>query len=243
VAAVQTLTRLPVSSAAPPSERVLGWSAAFYPLVGLLLGAAGVSVHFAASLLFPAGVSALFVLAAWMLLTGALHEDGLADTFDAFGSQRSKEGVLRVMKDSRIGVYGALALGMSLLLRWQALALLPAKDVVFALLASQVIPRTGVVALAWLAGPASGGSGGALAASVRKRHLGVAFCLAAVTLLPIGQSHEIMTVAGFCLLIAGLAALYFRARIGGVTGDCLGAVNQLQEIAALLLILGLGAVV
>jgi adenosylcobinamide-GDP ribazoletransferase len=242
VAAVQALTRLPVSSAAPPTERVLGWSATFYPLVGLLLAGAGIAVHFVAALLFPPGVTALFVLAVWMLLTGALHEDGLADTFDAFGSQHSKEDILRVMKDSRIGVYGALALGMSLLLRWQALALLPGKDMAFALMASQVIPRTGVVTLARLAGPASGGSGGALAASVRKTHLAVAFCLAAAVLLPFGQGHAIMAVAGLCLAVIGLAALYFRARIGGVTGDCLGAVNQVQEMTVFLTILGLGAV-
>lgn len=240
VAAVQTLTRLPVTSAAPPSERVLGWSAAFYPVVGLLLGAAGASVQFAASLLFSPEVSALFVLAAWMFLTGALHEDGLADTFDAFGSQHSKEGILRVMKDSRIGVYGALALGVSLLLRWQALALLPPGDVIFALVASQVIPRTGVVVLAWLAGPASSGAGGTFAASVRKTPLAVAFCLTAGALSPFGQGHAIMAVAGLCLAIVGGAALYFRARIGGVTGDCLGAANQLQEMTVLLMILGLG---
>ncbi len=241
-AAVQTLTRVPVSCSAAPNERVLGWSAVFYPLVGLLLGGAGISVHFVAVRFLPPEVTALLVLATWMLLTGALHEDGLADTFDAFGSQHSRDGILRVMKDSRIGVYGSLALAISLLLRWQALALLPAREVAFALIASQVVPRTGVVALAWLAGPASRGTGGLFAASVRKMHLAAAFCLATAILLPFGRGHAIMAMAGLCLLIVGIAALYFRSRIEGVTGDCLGAANQAQEIAVLLAILGLGAV-
>ncbi len=184
----------------------------------------------------------MVVLAAWMLLTGALHEDGLADTFDAFGSQHSREGILRVMKDSRIGVYGALALGVSLLLRWQALVLLPSGQAIFALVASQVIPRTGIVALAWLAGPASGGLGGVFAASLRKTQVGACFCLAAAVLLPFGPWHAIMAVVGLCLLIVATAALYSRAKIGGVTGDCLGAASQVQEIAVLLTILGLGVV-
>jgi len=239
VAAMQTLTRVPLASASVPTAQVLAWSAVFYPLVGLFLGAAGIVVYLLGLSFFPASVASLLVLAGWILLTGALHEDGIADTFDAFGSQRSRDDILRVMKDSRIGVYGALALAISLLLRWQALAALPAAEIVPALVASQVFPRAGIVTLAFLAGPATGGTGGAFAAALRTRHVVFAWLLAAVLLAPLQEWRAMMAVMAVCLVIVIAARRYFHRRLGGLTGDCLGAANQIQEIAVLLVILGL----
>jgi adenosylcobinamide-GDP ribazoletransferase len=239
VAAMQTLTRVPLASASAPTAQALAWSAVFYPLVGLFLGAAGIVVYLLGLSFFPASVSSLLVLAVWILLTGALHEDGIADTFDAFGSQRSRDDILRVMKDSRIGVYGALALAVSLLLRWQALAALPDAEIVAAFVASQVFPRAGIVTLAFLAGPASGGTGGAFAAALRMKHIVFAWLLAAVLLAPLQEWREMMAVMAVSLVIVIAARRYFHRRLGGVTGDCLGAANQMQEIAGLLVILGL----
>ena len=89
--AIQTLTRIPVPSpAARPDTRMIGRSALFYPLVGALLGILGWAVHRLLILVLPQGLVALVLLAFWALLTGGLHEDGWADTFDAFGSQRSR---------------------------------------------------------------------------------------------------------------------------------------------------------
>jgi adenosylcobinamide-GDP ribazoletransferase len=238
VAAMQTLTHVPLASASAPSAKALAWSAVFYPVAGLFLGAAGIGVYLLALSLFPASVAALLVLAAWMLLTGALHEDGIADTFDAFGSQHSRGDILRVMKDSRIGVYGALALVVSQLLRWQTLAALPAGEIVAALVASQVFPRAGIVTLAFLAGPASGGTGGAFASALRARHVVCAWLLAVVLLAPLQQWGAMMLVMSVCLVIVVAARRYFHGRLGGVTGDCLGAANQIQEIVVLLAILG-----
>lgn len=239
VAAMQTLTRVPLASASAPTAQALAWSAVFYPLVGLLLGAAGVVVYLLAVSFFPASVAALLVLALWILLTGALHEDGVADTFDAFGSQRSRDEILRVMKDSHMGVYGALAIAISLLLRWQTLAALPMGESVAALVASQVFPRAGIVMLAFLAGPASGGTGGAFAAALRMKHVVFAWLLAAVLLVPLQEWRAMMAVMSVCLVIVVAARRYFHRRLGGITGDCLGAANQMQEIAVLLVALGL----
>ena len=162
----------------------------------------------------------LLILALWALLTGALHEDGLADTFDAFGSQRSRQDVLRVLKDSRVGSYGSLALILATLLRWQGLTLLDEELTMATLVAMQVLPRAGIVLAAYLAGAATTGLGSTFAASLSpfpvvaamSVGLGIAAVFAGtVTVFP----------AVAAVLVAVLAAIYFKRRIGGVTGDCL----------------------
>jgi len=235
--AIQTLTRIPVPSPArAPDARMIAWSAVFYPAVGALLGALGVAVFELLDGRLPVSVVALIVLALWALLTGALHEDGVADSFDAFGSQSAREDILRILKDSRIGSYGAMALVLATLLRWQGLSLLPAESVIFGLMASQVLPRAGVVLLAYWAGPATAGTGGGMAAALTAAPVAITLGVSAMLLWPIG-GMQLLVPAIACLLISGLLAIYFRRRLGGVTGDCLGAAEQAQEIMVLLAIL------
>ena len=235
--AIQTLTRIPVRSPTrAPDARMLAWSAVFYPAVGALLGAFGVAVFELLDGRLPVSVVALIVLALWAFLTGALHEDGLADSFDAFGSQTAPDDVLRVLKDSRIGSYGAVALILATLLRWQGMSLLPPESVTFGLMASQVLPRAGVVLLAYWAGPATAGTGGGMAAALTAAPVAVTLAVAALILSPIGGLLLLAPAIG-CLLITGLLAIYFRRRLGGVTGDCFGAAEQAQEIMVLLAIL------
>jgi adenosylcobinamide-GDP ribazoletransferase len=199
------------------------WAGVWFPVVGALLGLLGAAVN---QLPVSGRVRALLVLAVWALVTGGLHEDGLADTFDAFGGGRTWEDILRILKDSRIGTYGALALVFSVLLRWEALA-----GATWAtLVAAQALPRVGIVVLAWLAGPATEGLGGAWAASLRWWH-----ALGAVV---IGVGVSGWRAAPLCAVIVVLATWYFRRRLGGITGDCLGAVNQIQEVGVLLWLAG-----
>ena len=232
--AIQTLTRIPVPSPArAPDAPMLAWSAVFYPAVGALLGGFGVSVFELLGGRLEPSLIALIILALWAFVTGALHEDGLADTFDAFGSQASREDILRILKDSRIGSYGAVALVLTTLLRWQGLSLLPPEGLIFGLMASQVLPRAGVVLLAYWAGPATAGSGGGMAAALTAAPVVVTISLSMAILAPIGGA-QLLVPAISCLLITGLLAIYFRRRLGGVTGDCLGAAEQLQEIVVLL---------
>ena len=208
-------------------------SAVFYPLVGALIGLAGWGLNALLEGYVPRAILTLGVLVLWALLTGALHEDGLADTVDAFGSRATREEILAVMRDSHIGTYGALALILVSLIRWQSLTLLPASDTAFALVISQVFPRAGAVALAWGAGPANTGSGGSLAASLRGRHVMGAVTMAAVISIP-WLSWFAAAATGLCLLVVMALGIYFRRKIGGVTGDCLGAAVLLQEVAVLL---------
>ncbi len=220
--AVRFLTVIPLPG---PHRPMTAGSAVWFPVAGAGIGLIGAAVS-----RLPVGrpLAALLVLAAWALVTGGLHEDGLADTLDAFGGGRTREDVLRILKDSRIGTFGALALLFSVLLRWQALVGAPWA----VLVAAQALPRAGIVALAWLAGPATEGLGGAWAGQLRARHaagtsaLGIA--IAAATL-----DRRAIPPLLLCAAVVLASAWYFRRRIGGITGDCLGAANQLQEIGVL----------
>jgi adenosylcobinamide-GDP ribazoletransferase len=232
--AVRTLTRIPTPE---PRRRMdaslLAWSAALYPLVGALLGLAGWGLYATLRAVLPQAIVMLLILALWVVITGGLHEDGLADVADAFGSQTTREGIHRVLKDSHVGAYGVLALILSVALRWQALAHMPQAALPAALLASQVLPRAGIVTLAYVAGPASPGSGGALAKSLHGAQMATGWLLALLVVVPFGWKIALLAAA-IALVIAALCQAYFHRKIGGVTGDCLGAANQLQEIAVVL---------
>ena len=108
--AVQFLTRLPVPNGVEFSQQRLAAAPRYYPLVGIVIGALSASVFFAATIIFPNTVSIILAITGGVLFTGAFHEDGLADTFDGIGGGTTKERALTIMKDSRIGVYGAVAL-------------------------------------------------------------------------------------------------------------------------------------
>ena len=240
--AVQTLTRIPVPSPRRASDpTTMARSAVFYPLVGALIGLAGWGLYAVLEDYVPRAILMLGVLVLWALLTGALHEDGLADTVDGFGSGSTRKEILAVMKDSRIGTYGALALILVSLVRWQGLTLLPASDTAFALVISQVFPRTGAVALAWGVGPATAGSGGFLAGSLRGGHVMGAVAMAAVISIP-WLSGYAAAATGLCSLVVMALGIYFRRKMGGVTGDCLGTAVLLQEVAVLLFLVVAGSV-
>jgi adenosylcobinamide-GDP ribazoletransferase len=232
--AVRTLTRIPTPE---PRRRMdapmLAWSAAFYPLVGALLGLAAWGLYAVLSAVMPQSILMLLVLALWAVVTGGLHEDGLADAADAFGSQTTREGIHRVLKDSHVGTYGVLTLILSMALRWQGLAHMPAAALPAALLASQVLPRAGIVTVAYVAGPATPGSGGAVAKSLRGAQVATGWVLALLLVVPFGWQLALLAGA-ITLVVATLCQAYFHRKIGGVTGDCLGAANQLQEIAVVL---------
>jgi adenosylcobinamide-GDP ribazoletransferase len=237
IAAIQTLTRIPVPALKRSLDApTLALSAALYPVVGALLGLAAWCVYEFARLVFPLSIVALAILGMWMLLTGALHEDGLADVADAFGSQASAQDIHRVLKDSHIGTYGVLALIVSVGLRWQGLSHVPDTLMAAALMSMQVLPRAGLVTVAFAAGPATTGSGGTLAKSLRAQHVATAWLLAILIAAPFGWQLALLS-GGVTLVVAAACQAWFHRRISGVTGDCLGACEQFQEIAVLMTVL------
>ena len=227
-AAVRFLTILPVRGGdAPP-----GRAAAFFPLVGAILGAAGAGVYLLAAKAFPISIAALATVAFWIVVSGVLHEDGLADVSDAVRAGRTRDRVLSILKDSRIGTYGAIAVLLSVLARWQALEYLATPRVWEVMVAAQAVPRAAIVAMAWCSRPVGSGLGHALTATLSTRGAMVAMVLGAAAALLTGWRPGLAMIAGSVLLVQASRG-WFYLRLGGINGDCLGFTEQLIEIFVL----------
>jgi adenosylcobinamide-GDP ribazoletransferase len=238
-AAVALLTRIPVGGH-PFDERELRWSIAYLPLVGLgigaLLGAASRALSHVDALL-----AATVVICISLVLTGALHEDGLADTADALGGAASRDKVLQILKDSRIGSFGACALFASLSLRVAALATL--KDwaptaLCCTAMASRTVPPLLLASLPYVTSSEVSKNAVVARAAWPQATVAVAITGAIVLALACSRSLSLPLAAGTILAVL-LVALgtrrYFQQRVGGITGDFLGASQQIAECAILLL--------
>lgn len=228
-------TRLPVS-AGSEGERPFASAQWAAPVAGAVVGlVVGVLAWLAIAAGMPASVAAVLALGAGVALTGALHEDGLADVADGFGGGRTRERKLEIMRDSRLGSYGALALGLSLLARWAALAALataPAMTMILAVVAAHAASRATIPALMARVPPArtdglSAGIGRA-DAQVALSALAIGFVLAALS----GFWFAVMAAIVLACLFALIEKLAL-SQIGGQTGDVLGALQQAGEIAVL----------
>jgi adenosylcobinamide-GDP ribazoletransferase len=237
--ALRFLTIVP----APPVDRVeddwLMRAAKYFPLVGIVVGIVSAAVLLLSAKLWTGFLPPLMAIAASIVLTGALHEDGLADTADGLGGGRSREARLAIMKDSRIGTYGALALGLGVALRVLALAPLPTWTAAAALIAAHAGARLAAAA-AMSALPSAGDPAATKLtypeASMRRSEIMVALSFTFVALLPLASSG--ISAVLFGLLLGAALAVWLidraRKRIGGYTGDILGATEQLFEIGFLL---------
>jgi len=229
-AAIRFLTIVPVRGGdAPP-----GRAAAFFPLVGAMLGAAGAGVYLLAAKAFPTSIAALATVAFWIAISGVLHEDGLADVADAVRAGRTRERVLSILKDSRIGTYGAVAILLSVLARWQALEYLATPRVFETLIAVQAVPRAAMVAMAWCSRPAGSGLGYALSSTLSTPAAIAAMAQGAAAALLCGLRPGLAMMAGSVLIVQASRG-WFYVRLGGVNGDCLGFTEQLIEIFILLM--------
>lgn len=223
-------TRLPIGSSAAIAEGDIARASWTFPVAGLVVGLIGALVYWIAiranAAPFPA---AAIALAATLLLTGAMHEDGLADTADALGGN-TRERKLEIMRDSRIGTFGVCALAISLLLRWSTIAdIAEPRLVALALIAAHVAARACLPAFMHLVPPArndglSSGAGQPPLPSVVASLLLGATCLLFVV-GPTGTAITLLMLFLAALLVARLAIRQF----GGQTGDVLGAMEQIAE--------------
>jgi adenosylcobinamide-GDP ribazoletransferase len=232
--ALQFLTRLPVPTGDFHAED-LPKSLAYFPVVGLLVAAGGLLLHFA--LVTRAGnqIMGLVVLIYLVLLTGGLHEDALADAADGFGGGWDKEQVLAIMRDSRIGSYGAIAIVFSLLSRFVLLTQLPSTKFVAYFTAGQVLSRWTPLPLSFFLPPARTDSGQGSRVARRVSW----FSLLSGTLVAFGivapfLERTLFWAGATAVLITAATGVYYRRRLGGITGDCLGTTIQLAEIGVYL---------
>ena len=232
------LTRLPFPTIDPGDRQLLrtGWC---FPLVGAAIGVAGGLLAFGAQTLgLPLLACALVALAGTALLTGALHEDGLADLADGFGGGRDKAAKITIMRDSRIGAYGVLALILVTGLKASAIAgLLGSADAVSVIIAMAIAhagARGLIVPVAFWLPNASADGLGEMAGHPKPSTVQLAMAIsAALLLILLPLSAAVVAGAAGCLTGAAIAMLA-RHQIAGYTGDVLGAVEQAAETAVLL---------
>jgi len=233
VAAARYLTIVPLPGPARPTPDALGRAAPWFPVIGLGIGVALVLIERLTEVLFPLLLAGLLTVTAWKLLTGGLHLDGLADCLDGLGG-RDAEHRLAIMRDSRIGAFGALGLILLLLLEIAAVTELPPSVRAQALLVVPVVARATPPLLARLFPPAKSeglgaafGAGlGALAAPIA---LSIALVVAIVALRALGIVVVVVSVAS-----ALVVARFVAGRVAGITGDVLGAAIEIAELAGLL---------
>lgn len=231
------LTILPLAPAAMPTPRQLARSMAWYPLVGVGIGALLLGADRLLARAFPRGIEDGLLLLLLVLISGALHLDGVADSADGLYGIRDRDERLRIMKDSRIGAMGVVALVLLLLLKYLALVALPLKIKMSALLLAPALGRGVAVYLAACTPYArpEGGTGQGMVEHAGRREL--ACCVA--TLLPLALwlgGVRGLLVASLVLLAAELFRQFAKARLGGVTGDLLGAAIEGGEVLTLLLL-------
>lgn len=246
--AVQFLTRLPVRIPLQDGRFDPAWlhaCARHFPLVGAVVGGWGALVLCGAAALWPPVVAVLLSMAATVWLTGGFHEDGVADTCDGLGGAVTRERALEIMKDSRLGSYGALGLGLTLALKAAALTALlatagPALTAAALVLAHGLSRAATVVMLRLLpyGGDLAHAKAKPLAQQISRPGLAVALgwgaLLAAAAVLAGWPPLRVLAVVAAMALVVAVCTRWLRQRLGGYTGDALGATQQWTELAAYL---------
>ena len=212
---------------------------------GALVGAFVAAVLWTTAQMLPMMVAAGLAIAAGAWLTGAFHEDGFADTLDALGGAVSRERALEIMKDSRLGTYGVLGLVLLIGIKWAALAALPLATALAALLLAHTASRSLTVVLLGVlryAGDAAHAKAKPMAQRVGAGSVAVALGWSAALVIALWGSGALSSLqllaALLALSVVGLTcARWFKRRLGGYTGDTLGAAQQIAETAVLLAVL------
>jgi len=252
--AISFFTRIPVKLSGEVSANMLNEASRYFALVGIFIGAGSALVFYLAVMVLPVEVSLLLAMASSVLLTGAFHEDGWADAWDGFGGGWTVENKLNIMKDSRLGTYGAAALFFILLIKYQAILALIQQDLTASTIANEALSIWAILVLGH-------GLSRVLATSLiadmryvtedanskvkplaqtlsRQSYLLLLATGAAILIftLPFSLAWQLLVV----LLFSRWALkLWFNKQLGGYTGDCLGAAQQLSEVVIYLALLAL----
>ncbi len=238
--AFQFLTIIPLPFTVRCEERDLGRSMSFFPTVGLTLGTLAIGLNYLLMPFLPRTVTDLLLLALLAGFTGALHLDGLADVFDGLAARGGRERFLEVMKDSRCGPVGAVALAFFLLLKYQALLAVPYSQKNAALLLFPLLGRYAQVQCTVGAIRArKDGLGSAFIGGAGTLQLLTALVISLTTSVILLGINGIWLCAGVCTL-TWLLRRWAHNKLGGITGDIIGFTSEMSETAALLLIVALG---
>ncbi len=241
-AATMYLTRLPLPARLTNDNPPVSEIAPYFPLVGMMVGSIGAAVAYISASVFPLEIAILLSMAATIYLTGAFHEDGFADVCDGFGGGWEKDRILAIMKDSRVGSFATVGVILILALKYQALIHIPVNELVKSMIAGHAISRAMPVVMS------------CFMVNVRETNMRTdekpmfqsqTLLQGAVALvfglLPMIVLHDKAVYWSLVPLFAVtvLMARFFKRWIGGYTGDCCGAVQQVTEVVFYLSIMAL----
>ncbi len=233
--AVSFLTIIPIAVAVSDRKNALPSAMIFFPVVGFGIAVACLGLVQVLEPVFGERFANLLLVLFPIVLSGGLHTDGLADFFDGFFQGKNREEILRVMRDPHIGVWGALGIVFFVLVKWELLMILPHKEKIF--LVAMTLSRWSHVFLSYLQPYArpEGGLGELVARKVGRPQLtGASIFAFGAALLLAGKG---LGVFGVGLFFVWLMGQFYQKKIGGITGDLLGATGEMTEIASYVLFL------
>lgn len=250
IAAFQFLSRIPVPIQIHYDEQVFKRSVSFYPLVGGVIGLLLYGLAYVSGFILPLLPASVLLLAGWIVLTGGLHLDGLMDTADGILSHRSREKMLEIMKDSRVGAMGVIVCVLYLLMKVSLIYVIISYYASGLLLALIVIPIWSrwfmtVAITAWTYARPNSGMGSYFKGTP-KHYVGIGFVTAILlsvlvlyvsylTGMPVRWQVMLYVIGGMMIIGLGTGA-YLGRKLGGLTGDTYGAINELLELTGLLIV-------
>ena len=237
--AVMFYTRLPVPRSLEFSGSLLNRATRYFPMIGWVVGGIGAAVFWSLHLIFPKDLAVFISMLTTIIATGAFHEDGFADFCDGFGGGYTREKRLEIMKDSRLGTYGAVGLLGMIGSKFLVLGALPASTIPLLLISGHAFSRLTPVLIIYTSNYSRKDASGKSKAVGQRGTWADLIIAAFIALFPlVWLPWQVMAAAlPLALLITWLFRRYIDKHIGGYTGDCLGALQQLNELAFYLLIL------
>jgi len=236
-AALQFLTIFPTPLRHKVTATTSGQSLTYFPLVGLILGAILLGLHYGLTLILPSSVVNALLITALVILTGAHHLDGFIDTCDGVIAGKSKKERLAIMSDTKVGAFGIVGVILLLLLKYVSLSSAP---ILPALLLMSTLSRWAMVSIIFIYPYAkSSGMGLAFKQGATWQRLAIATTIAFIVAVAVLKWWGVVLMATLWLIVFGIAS-YFRSRLGGLTGDNYGAINEISEVLVLLLTILIG---
>ena len=237
ILAWEFLTIIPLSRNRDVRPEELARSMAYFPLVGLILGIILVISNIGLLKVLPASIVDAILIAELIILTRGLHIDGFVDTIDGLAGGKTKEDILNIMRDHRVGALGVVGVIMLIMIKYLSLNSVPAASKNLILIAMPMISR-------WLQAPFTNlfpyarqdGMGKAFTEGVRGRQVGIATIVTALFLIFIFKFNAIL-IMGLMAIVSYLIGLYFKKILGGITGDVIGAVSEVNEVMFILIII------
>lgn len=233
---IQFFTRIPINMEIDIKEDDFSTAIVYFPIIGLIISIVNVLTYLLFSEISTGLLAVVMVVLVSVLITGAFHVDGLADTCDGIFSARKKDRMLEIMKDSRLGTNGAVAIFFDLMLRIALLSSLSETQIIKVILVTPIISKTMVAVLAYISPKRENGLGGLFVGKVTKKNAIIALLICVISSFLIsGYMALIIILLNVVLII--IYRNYILSKLGVITGDILGAANEISEIFVLFIFL------